>query len=273
MTPASSHAPPPPTGTTSRRAPRSVRIGSVWLLCLALCGLATDGEAGTLREPTLYDAAGGLSAKARQALATGRRPMVQALFTAARLSFPPRSMVFRVFKDVGRLDVWGADSGRLVPVATYGVCYASGGLGPKRKEGDSQVPEGFYTLDLFNPRSSYHLSMRVSYPNRSDRILGHPKTPGGAIMIHGSCVSIGCLAMSDERIEELWAMAAAMRDAKRTVAVHILPTHDIAALVATGAQPEHHAFWRNLDEGDRVVRDEGRLPIVSVAKDGVYTFR
>lgn len=250
-------------------------MSRAWLLALVACDFAVAGASDTtpVREPTDYDAAGGLSSTARQARAAGRRPIVEGLFKAADIAFPPRSLVFRVFKDVGRLEVWAADSGRLVPVATYGVCYASGGLGPKRREGDGQVPEGFYTLDLYNPLSSYHLSMRVSYPNRSDRILGHPKTPGGAIMIHGSCVSIGCLAMSDERIEELWTMAVAMRAAKRTVAVHILPTRDIAALLATGVQPEHHAFWRNLDQGDRVVREEGRLPSVGVAKDGSYTFR
>ncbi len=248
-------------------------MSRAWLLGLAVCGLAVAGETIPVREPTDYDAAGGLSSKARQALAAARRPTVEGLFKAAGVSFPPRSMVFRVFKDVGQLEVWGSRAGRLVHIATYGVCYASGGLGPKRREGDLQVPEGFYTLDLFNPVSSYHLSMRVSYPNRSDRILGHPKTPGGAIMIHGSCVSIGCLAMSDERIEELWTMAAAMRDAKRTVSVHILPTHDIAALLATGVQPEHHAFWQNLDQGDRIVREEGRVPLVGVSRDGVYTFR
>lgn len=226
-----------------------------------------------VRRGTDYDAPGGLGAKAREALAASRKPVVEELFRAAGVPFPPRSLLFRAVKREAELEVWAAGDGPLAPVATYEICAASGELGPKRREGDFQVPEGFYTLDLFNPLSAYHLSMRVSYPNASDDVLSDPRHPGGAIMIHGSCASIGCLAMTDERIEELWVMAAAMRAQKRTTYVHILPARDLAALLAEGPASEHRPFWENLAEGDRIVREERRIPTVTVDAAGRYRFR
>lgn len=181
-------------------------------------------------------------------------------------------VLFRVFKRERVLQVWASDAARgpLTPVATYEVCYASGKLGPKRREGDRQVPEGFYRLGYFNPLSSFHLSMLVTYPNASDRLLGHPTEPGGEIMIHGNCVSIGCVAMSDERIEELWLIA---REGGVPAHVHIFPTEDIDGLLRSGEQPEHHAFWQNLREGLVRFEQNKELPAVSVAPDGRYRFR
>ena len=121
----------------------------------------------------------------------------------------------------------------------------------------------------FNPQSRFHLSLLVSYPNESDRRLGDRKKPGGEIMIHGDCRSRGCLAMSDERIEELWLMA---RAAKPPIVVHLLPTRDIPALVKRGEHAEHHAFWNNLDEGKRLFERTRRPPAVRVDTAGRYRF-
>jgi murein L,D-transpeptidase YafK len=245
----------------------------VALLLLAACSSVRGEEPPDLRVPTPYAADRRLGSAARIALSAKRLPAVKELYATAGVKWPPSDLLLRIYKAEGQLEAWAGNGGALRRVATYGICYASGGLGPKRREGDLQVPEGFYTLDLYNPASDYHLAMRVSYPNRSDRILGDPKHPGSAIMIHGDCVSIGCVAMSDERIEEIWQMATAVRDQGKTVQVHMLPARDLDALIASGKSPEYAAFWRNLAEGDAIFRREARAPVVSVAPDGRYTFR
>lgn len=197
--------------------------------------------------------------------------VVKSLFQTAGVSWPPRQLLMRAFKKERRLEIWASHEtkGPLTHVTTYEICYASGALGPKRQEGDHQVPEGFYKIVWFKPHSDYHMSMQVSYPNTSDRVLGHPKTPGGEIMIHGACVSVGCLAMSDERIEEIWVIA---RAAPRPIDVHIFPTRDMDGLVAQSAESPHRDFWLNIKEGfDRFENDKKRFA-VRVGRDGRYAF-
>ena len=197
--------------------------------------------------------------------------VVKSLFSNAGVGWPPRQLLMRAFKKEDRLEIWASDKtrGPLTHVTTYEICYASGELGPKRQEGDGQVPEGFYRIVWFKPHSDYHMSMQVSYPNSSDRVLGHKQHPGGQIMIHGSCVSVGCLAMSDERIEEIWV---ATRAAPRPIDVHIFPTRDMAGLIAERTDSPHLAFWKNLKEGfDRFNKSHERFR-VRVERDGTYKF-
>ena len=181
-------------------------------------------------------------------------------------------MMFRAYKAENQLEVWAASKSKaaLSKVATYEVCMGSGELGPKRRQGDEQVPEGFYELSLFNSASSYHLSMKVSYPNASDRVLGRGGNLGGLIMIHGDCVSIGCLAMSDARIEELWVMA---RITGRPTYVHIFPSRHIDSLLRKSKYRRHHAFWRNLKQGHDLFEKTKQLVRVSVDKRGRYRFK
>lgn len=243
-------------------------------------GVAVAPAPLDLRLPTDYSASRSLSAASRIALSAKRRPVVEALFDAAGVTYPPSAALFRVFKAEGELEVWagpsataGAATPALMRVATWRICAQSGDLGPKRREGDGQVPEGFYTIDLFNSLSAYHLSMRVGYPNASDKVLSDRDRPGGDIMIHGDCVSIGCLAMTDERIEELWDIATAVRDRKGVVRVHILPARDLAGLLASAEHPDQHALWANLAEGDAIFQAEHRAAVVSVDAAGRYHFR
>jgi murein L,D-transpeptidase YafK len=201
---------------------------------------------------------------------------VRALFAQAQVAFPPAQLLLRAFKRERRLEVWAASKAGapLVHVTTYEICFASGRLGPKRRQGDGQVPEGFYTLGYLNPSSSYHLSMLVTYPNESDRILGDQRDPGGEIMIHGDCRSAGCLAMSDERIEELWVMCTAlMWKLGGQVQIHIFPSRDMEQLLAAEPTAEHRELWQDLKGGlDRFERDK-RLPRVQIERDGRYHFR
>jgi murein L,D-transpeptidase YafK len=203
-----------------------------------------------------------------------KRDVVKGLFAAAGVSFPPAQILLRAFKQESQLELWAASGAtdKLALVATYGICAASGELGPKRKQGDQQVPEGFYTLSAYNPASRYHLAMQVSYPNYSDRLLGDKRDPGSEIMIHGRCASVGCLAMSDERIQELWVATTALRNLGGVVHVHVFPARDLGALLASEEQKEHHAFWANLKEGLDSFEARRRLPLVRVKADGRYEF-
>jgi len=204
------------------------------------------------------------------AAAIARRSVVRAAFEAASLPYPPDSLLLRGFKRTlgarsasprlhlgeGTLELWGARRGgahRLV--RSYPICAASGVLGPKRRQGDLQVPEGFYRVVIQNPFSAYHLSLGLDYPNASDRRLRPTSDPGGQIMIHGNCVSIGCVALGDRAIEEVYlAVAETTSRRGRPVPVHVFPTRlDESGMRWLGSsyrdQPELLAFWRTLRPG------------------------
>jgi len=138
------------------------------------------------------------------------RPAVE----RAGLDYPPYEVALIAFKEERQLEVWGrADGGVWRYVRAYPILGASGHAGPKRREGDRQVPEGVYHIDSLNPNSSYHLSMRLDYPNAFDHAKGRGdgRTDlGGDIFIHGCDLSIGCLAMGDEAIEDLFTLVAAV---------------------------------------------------------------
>src|ERR1700691_4259725 len=109
---------------------------------------------------------------------------------------------------------------------TYKICALAGTLGPKRMAGDYQVPEGFYYINEFNPRSLYHLSLGLNYPNASDHILSDSVQPGGDIYIHGSCVTTGCIPITDGQIEELYVLALHAKDlGEDFIPVHIFPVN------------------------------------------------
>jgi len=225
-----------------------------------------------VREPTEWRAERSLRGSARLMHAKNTKlGEVTRLFATAGVAFPAKELLFRVFKKEAQVEVWaGGGKEPLARVATYGICAASGELGPKRAEGDMQVPEGFYTLSYFHPESAYYLAALVDYPNLSDKIRGSA-TPGGQIMMHGSCASIGCISMTDERMEELYLMAwSTWRDRGTRTHVHSFPARDIRALLADPAHRPHHAFWRELDEGKAAFEATGRVPTIRVAPDGRY---
>lgn len=213
--------------------------------------------------------------KERERLAKETRTaVVQKLFADARVSFPPAELLFRAFKHEKELEVWAASEmgAAMTRVAIYEICRMSGDLGPKRAEGDMQVPEGYYTIQYYWSISNYHLEMKVGYPNVSDKVLGK-REPGGDIMIHGNCASIGCIAMGDERIEELWVMATAFHTDHRRVNVHIFPTRDMKAILEDKGYERHWGFWANIKEGLDQFEQSQRLPAISVDWRGRYSFR
>jgi murein L,D-transpeptidase YafK len=200
-----------------------------------------------------------------------RTDELKAMAKAAGLSYPVGEVYLRAFKKEKVLELWAGEPNKpLKLVKSYPFCAASGELGPKRREGDLQVPEGFYELSSFNPQSNFHLSMQVSYPNASDRVLSDPKKPGGLIYIHGSCASIGCIAIEDGPIEEVYLFAL---DAKvRRIPIHIFPQRlDEAGAKEVEAGP-HAGFWKQLVPGYAHFEANHRPPRAKVdAKTGAYT--
>jgi murein L,D-transpeptidase YafK len=200
-------------------------------------------------------------------------------FAAKKLSWPANYIYIRSFKYDSQLEVWvkqrPADSFRLFKV--YPVCALAGSLGPKRMQGDFQVPEGFYYINEFNPNSNYYLSLGLNYPNASDKVLSDSLKPGGEIYIHGSCVTVGCIPITDQQIDELYVLAAFAREqGQHYIPVHIFPCrYDV---------PKSVAYLNDLTKEDSALKDFAdqlkdaytyfektkRLPIVMITDDGRY---
>ena len=180
-------------------------------------------------------------------------------------------LFIRIFKAEEQLEVWLDDSGRFQLYRTYRICTYSGDLGPKLREGDFQSPEGFYfvTPKRMNPHSRFHLAFNLGYPNAYDR---HHGRTSSALMVHGSCVSVGCYAMTDSGIEEIYAVAdAALRKGQPFFRVHIFPFRMTAEKMAHHRVSRWQDFWENLKEGHDFFERSGRPPNVRVHQ-GRYVF-
>jgi murein L,D-transpeptidase YafK len=190
----------------------------------------------------------------------------------------PGALLLRVFKAEGVLELWAAASpdGPLVHVGDHPVCASSGGPGPKARAGDGQVPEGLYRMTTLNPWSQFHLSLRLDYPNAADRARNPgvpPSELGGEIFVHGNCVTIGCIPIGDEAIEEVYLAALDTRRRGGEVAVLVLPARPGAARWAAltkGAPDGNAALWRSLAGISERVNARGRLPRVKAGSDGTY---
>lgn len=205
-----------------------------------------------------------------------RGDSVKQLFVDKGLAYPVRSLFLRAFKREGILELWAAASNKqpMVLIKSFSICEKSGELGPKRRRGDLQVPEGVYHISFLQPRSDYHLSLKVNYPNASDRVRGYKKNLGGSIFIHGNCVTIGCLPIEDGPIEELFL---AVLDTRRTfsakVPVHIFPTRlDKQGMdELQKLQSKHMDFWRELQPIYEAFEQDRRVPRTRVdGKTGRY---
>ncbi len=204
---------------------------------------------------------------------------VQDRCARAGIAYPPRELFIRAFKREATLEVWARDDRpEFTLIHSYPITYSSGGPGPKRREGDRQVPEGFYEIEGFNPLSLYHLSLRVNYPNASDRVLSDREKPGFDIYVHGGDGSVGCLPIGDAGIEEVYLLAsdAGNRDA---IPLHIFPMRmngpDWNEFVARsgGDAPELIRFWAQLRPGFEMFERTRRVPMVTVTSDGGYEVR
>lgn len=171
-------------------------------------------------------------------------PLRQSLAAAGLRYGAP--VYLRIFKEPMELELWVEKErgGRYAKFKTYRIANHSGVLGPKQREGDLQAPEGFYgtTRALLNPMSRFHLSFNIGYPNACDR---HHGRTGSLIMVHGSNVSVGCFAMTDPVIEEIYLIVeAALHAGQREAPVHVFPFRLTEERLAQAAGGEWEAFWR-----------------------------
>ena len=189
-------------------------------------------------------------------------PTVAGRLRAASLDPQRLELFLRLVKTNRRLEVWARnrDAGPFALLHAYPLAATSGYLGPKRLAGDGQVPEGFYEIDRFNPKSNYHLSLGLNYPNAADRALGEPN-PGGDIFIHGSNVTVGCLPITDAGIEEVYLLAVQARTAgQQVIPVHIFPFPLTAQELEKYVDNPHAAFWQSLKPGYESFEQTHTLP-------------
>lgn len=186
---------------------------------------------------------------------------------------PAEPMLIRIYKKEAELEVWKrSTSGRYSLLKIFPICRWSGQLGPKQKEGDRQTPEGFYavTASQMNPKSKHYLSFDTGFPNAYDRAQG---ATGSALMVHGTCSSAGCFAMTDAGMAEIYAlMREAFRGGQKAVQLQAYPFRMTAENMVRHRLDPNIAFWRQLKEGsDRfdAIREE---LVVGVAA-GRYAFR
>lgn len=200
-------------------------------------------------------------------------------FAAKKLVWPANYVYIRSFKYDSELEVWVRSSlkDEFKLFKTYKVCALAGTMGPKRMEGDYQVPEGFYYINEFKPNSMYHLSLGLNYPNPSDAILADSVKPGGDIYIHGSCVTEGCIPITNPQIEELYVLTAHARNTGQDfIPVHIFPVRfdqpkSMAFLEkAMANDKELQIFEKTMKQAYDFFNITKQLPVVSVNAKGEY---
>jgi murein L,D-transpeptidase YafK len=185
----------------------------------------------------------------------------------------------RGFKTEKQLEVWARNKGRgyYKLVGTYTWCSSVGRVGPKRKKGDRQIPEGIYKISRFKPESGHHLSLKVNYPNGVDSVLGEKGNLGGEIYLHGGCHTIGCVPLSDEGIEQVYVWCVLARNCgQKDIPVHLFPNRlnysNYRKLVEENPDKSLHKFWGNIRTAYQFFEQFGYPPVVEIRSDGVYLF-
>lgn len=204
---------------------------------------------------------------------------LQKQFEAKKLKWPAKYIYIRSFKYDSQMEVWvkNEQKEQFQLFKTYKVCALAGTLGPKRMEGDYQVPEGFYYINEFNPKSNYYLSLGINYPNASDKMLSDSLRPGSEIYIHGSCVTVGCIPIRDEQIDELYVLAAHAKDQGQDfIPVHIFPIRfNVERSVKylenlTKDDPALKKFAARLEDAFDYFDKYKQLPVVMIGEKGEY---
>ena len=207
------------------------------LACLAAAGIAAGALAGCEDQ--------GFVARATQSL-----PDETLKLMAQKGVTKEAPVLIRAYKKEAEFEVWKMrPDGSYVYLKTFPMCRWSGQLGPKKREGDRQVPEGFYTITpgQINPRSAYYLSFNVGYPNAYDRALGHE---GGSIMVHGACSSSGCFSMTDQQIAEIYAIAReAFAGGQRAIQMQSFPFKMTPQNLAKHRLDPNMPFWKEIKRG------------------------
>lgn len=171
----------------------------------------------------------------------------------------------RIFKKESVLETWlQKEDGHYELYQRFPICVYSGELGPKLREGDKQSPEGFYNVGIraLNPNSQYHLSFNLGFPNAFDRAHGYT---GSYLMVHGDCVSIGCYAMGDRQIEEIYTLVGiALQYGQGEVPVHIFPFHMNHENLLRHGNSDWLAFWQMLKPAYDYFESYRQPPVIDV---------
>ena len=181
-------------------------------------------------------------------------------FKSAKMSFPPKELAFLAIKESNDFELWARNEVQWKRIKNYQIKAASGVLGPKLREGDRQVPEGIYKVSWLNPNSSYHLSLKLNYPNEFDLKWAQKESrlePGTNIFIHGKAVSIGCLAMGDPAIEELFLLTELV--GKEKISVIISPVDPrLKTLINPHADKQWvDALYRDINDAFLSITESG----------------
>jgi len=179
---------------------------------------------------------------------------------AARKDAP---VMIRVIKETKQLELWKEDvDHKWTKAKTYDICYFSGDLGPKKKQGDYQAPEGFYkiTKSDLNPLSTEHLSINTGYPNTLDRFYGYT---GSSVMIHGGCRSVGCYAITDKNVEEVYASVRdALNHGQEHIQLQIYPFAMSDWRMYLEKKNPNYKFWQELKRGwDYFEQNHREIPV------------
>lgn len=193
---------------------------------------------------------------------------ITSLLKLYKLKKDSLNVLFVAYKDNDQLDLYAKNSAEASyrKIDSFAICKRSGKLGPKKAEGDKQVPEGFYHIDRFNPQSLFHLSLGINYPNELDKSLGRT---GSDIFIHGKCETVGCLPMTDALIKEIYLYAAWAKDAGQVnIPVYIFPfamTDENRQQNKAHVDAETLLFWKNLQEGYQLFNTNNKELLFNVA--------
>jgi len=205
--------------------------------------------------------------------------LVRKQFEEKGLHWPAKYVYIRSFKYDAQVEVWVKNEAKepYKFFKSYRICMQSGGFGPKRLQGDFQVPEGFYYINEFNPNSNYHLALGLNYPNTSDKILSDSMRPGGDIYIHGNCVSVGCIPVNDQQIEELYMISTyAKANGEDFIPVHVFPykyTSRKAAEYFRSITKNNESIQKFANQLKAVFdrfEQSKQLPVVLINKKGEY---
>ncbi len=205
---------------------------------------------------------------------------IKKMFADKGIKYPCSNILYRGFKASNDFELWARNSNQdtFTLIKNYKICALSGILGPKRYEGDKQVPEGFYFIAEFNPKSNYHMAMLLNYPNYSDMIMGDKEHPGGDILIHGTCMTVGCMPMTNEWIEEIYVISLIARiNGMLNIPVQVFPIrYSQKSLDYVGREYKDEVvkqkFWINLKRAyDYFEATHKTLPVM-YDENGDYAF-
>lgn len=205
---------------------------------------------------------------------------VKAYLTSKDIETDSFDIYIRAFKFEEELEVWAKnrDSSTFSLITTYKFCSNVGLLGPKRRQGDLQIPEGSYVLSKFNPESNFHLSLKVNYPNKADSILGYKPQLGGLIFIHGGCHTIGCIPITDEKIKELYILCLeAKTSGQEDIPIHIFPAklsaENMLMMKEGMDHPKLITFWESLKPAYDLFEQHRMVPETIIDDTGNYHFK